>query len=529
MELYYSVSQDILTDSAGNPLPCQPRLAYGDVLPIAFTGLDSSGAAADLSAASHWEFSIDSDLSSQTGPLCGTSDVAYDSTNRRLAFTVSAKTLKFLNAVDGKGDVFLFAELSGYDSTENRVFRFRWNMAGVMPVDADGTTPEPVSPSGASSSYTAFRVYADDTDDHTQLYQVGSYCPQFVPSCVRFRGEDIDAMPLKLKELYQDHDDPTDAEIRNALGHVKYSVIPKSMTERFVVLADTDWQGSDVVVDWGDGTRSALRNGKTQEPRGEGFYDDNECIDDWLDTQYMFSHTYENSGSYLVKIYGRKYWGLRHYYADLKNADGTSKYPDNTSLYRASFDLVYEVGGHDTPVADNVMNLASFMRGNLRLLHVMWTEINWRAMTGAYNWAYAFAECKNLTSARGLYFSGYYFTGVMTARCLFGYCPSLEIFNGSLPAYCSSAIGYKEAFTNCRQLRGDLNSILPSTGFISRQINAGQIFMNCESLAGTVPANLLWNDPMVSWSDTQQAFAGCDASILAQVPASWGGTAQQQS
>jgi hypothetical protein len=527
MNIYYSIPLNVPVDAEGEPLQSIPEIAYGDRMPLLFTALGADGLPVDLSAAVSWQFDLDVDRSGATTPMFTTTEIAFTAATASLSCTVNARTIAFLEAVDGRSQVCLIAEMSGFDAGGNRIFRFPWNMAGVMPVNADRDAPDAAT-GGQAADFTAFRVYADETDDHTQSYPIGSHCPQFVPANILFRHESVGAMPEKLQELYQTIENPSAEQIRNALGYIGGRAVPKSMTERFVLLAKADWQSSDVEVDWGDGTRSLMRNGKTPEARGDGFHDSSDYEDDWCDSHFMFSHTYAASGSYYVKITGRDYWGIRHYYSDLKNADGTSKYPDSTADTRTPFNLVYDCLGHDTPVASCVRNLASFMNGSSRLLHLMMTETGDKSMTAAANWTSAFLDCANLVSARGFYFAGYNLTGNQTVQRLFQRCTRLEIFDGTLPAYCTSVQGYRYIFQNCSRLRADIAGLLPSSGFLCRRIRALELFLNCSSLTGTVPADLLWNDTGIVWSDTANAFRGCSADLRAQVPVSWGGTLAQE-
>lgn len=525
MNINYSVPQNVLVNGDGDPLQSIPELNYGDHLDLVFTARDGENEAVDLSSAVTWEFAIDMDRSDRTLPLCSTSSITYDATAKTLSCSVSARTLIFLEAVNGKSQVALIAEMSGFDGSGNRIFRFPWNMIGAMPVDANEIVPEESSPVIVQNDdFTAFRVYADDTDDHTQTYPVGSYCPQFVPENIRFRRTATSGMPLKLQELYAGGNTPTDAEIRNALGYIGNFAIPKSMTERFVLLADADWSDSDVVVDWGDGTQSRMKNGKTQLARGIGFYDDNEYLDDSGSSFFMFSHTYAETGSYYIKITGRDYWGIRHSYTDLKDANGTVKYPDTPVVSRAPYDLVYECLGPDTPVAKCVRNLSSFMNCNCRLLHVLWAEGNRSALADACEMVLAFSNCRNLVSFRGAEFSGSGRAGSPDLGMFLQNGRSLEIFSGSLPAYCSNPAGLRSVFNGCNKLRANVASILPAGGFVHRRISADKIFNGCAALTGTVPADLLWGDAGIVWSDTAEAFSGCSASVRAQVPVAWGGT-----
>jgi hypothetical protein len=51
------------------------------------------------------------------------------------------------------------------------------------------------------------------------------------------------------------------------------------------------------------------------------------------------------------------------------------------------------------------------------------------------------------------------------------------------------------------------------------------MFAGCSALVGTVPADKLWNNRNVIWTNTDTCFTGCSDEIRAQVPISWGGTA----
>lgn len=529
MNIRYSVPLNLLVNDNGDPLQNLWELAYGDVPEIVFAAVNANNEKIDLSDALVWQIAIDADRDSQTMVLCETSDIVYSSDEKTLSFSISTKTLAFLNAVNGKSKISLIAEMSGFDGSGNRIFRFHWNMTGAMPVDANTTVPDsPTHGDGSQTKdFTAFRVYADDTDDHTQTYAVGSYCPQFVPDNILFRHASGSALPQKLQELYQTTTTPTEEQIRNALGYICGHAIPKSMTERFVLNADVDWENSDVIVDWGDGTKSYMKNGKTQVARGIGFYDSSDYVDDGGETHYMFSHTYEQSGAYYIKITGRNYWGVRHYYADLKNADGSSKYPDNSINYKSAYSLVYECLGNDTPVAGCVSNLAHFMDSNLRILHVFMTPCNMHLMRNVGNWSGAFYHSQNLISSRGMNFGVSILTGVRSCSNAFRDCKSMEIFSGSLPACCTTEVGYCNVFNGCLNLRANIASIIPACGFLSKKLSAEQIFINCAKMTGTVPAALLWEDQSIVWTNTAEAFSGCSASIRAQVPTSWGGTNDQ--
>ena len=259
MNLFYSIPLDALCNNEGYPLQSIPELAYGDVPAFVFSALDSENAAIDLSSASKWVLTVDVDRSIETSHLCEVppAGFTYDAAEKTLTFRLNSKTLEFLSAVDGKSQVALIAELCGYDSSDARLFRFSWNMIGLMPV-AGGAVPESDSVTG---DYSAFEVYANSAE---------------IPAGTEH------------------------AE----LGYITVS-IPSLMTEKFAVRSNYKQQDSDVVVDWGDGTISSINKGEFES----------EDLTEWdrehqYEAKYFMSHTYAAEGRYLVKVHGKKYFAV---------------------------------------------------------------------------------------------------------------------------------------------------------------------------------------------------------------------------
>lgn len=139
MNIHYSIPLNALCDSEGYPLQSIPELAYGDAPALVFTALDSENAVVDLSSASKWKLTVDVDHTVSTPHLCEVqpSEFTYNAATNTLSFCLNSKTLEFLSAVDGKSQVVLIAELCGYDADDIRVFRFSWNMLGLMPLEED--------------------------------------------------------------------------------------------------------------------------------------------------------------------------------------------------------------------------------------------------------------------------------------------------------------------------------------------------------------------------------------------------------
>ena len=79
--------------------------------------------------------------------------------------------------------------------------------------------------------------------------------------------------------------------------------IPVGMTHKQQIRTMGKVEDSDIIVDWGDGFYSVP---------ADGDYDAYTApYDEWNDSQITVSHTYAKPGSYTVKIFGKKYYGLR--------------------------------------------------------------------------------------------------------------------------------------------------------------------------------------------------------------------------
>lgn len=297
--------------------------------------------------------------------------------------------------------------------------------------------------------YTAFEVYAHDTDIPSGLLTTPH---------LNYIGKEGD-------------------ELARA--------IPASMIETFSIRSQTSQEKQDVIVDWGDGEFIELRNVVPNN------------LDDGAEFRYTISHTYKNTGTYIIKIFGRNYFGFM-----------TSEDPSTTLLSRI-FD-------EDLPIATWIWNMASAAKNANTLLHVdMYSHL---ITINGLSWVRAFTNCQNLISVTG-------FTQYNTNKSNF-----YKIFNGAINLIktdlrLSSEGGENNfiegAFEKCSKLVGDINHLLPLGGFKSGStINVSNLFRAAKLLSGTVPADKLWNDKSITWINTSTAFEKSSAEIRAQVPVS---------
>ncbi len=429
-----------------------------------------------------------------------------------------------------------------WENTDNTFSECSNAIRSQVPVSWGGTAN--IALHGADTrDYTAFRIYSDgktvgpdgetlsvDYETTDVYYEAGEVCPQFVPEHIRFAGvtPSLETMPIALYNLYQSTDSPTEQQIVNALGTIQYR-IRKGYTEKFVIGSYANYEELDVVVDWGDGTVSELKNGQNQNSdgsddnigNGPGFSDyDKRPLDDWQDRFYLFSHQYEKAGSYTVRIYGKDYYTLRHYLADIRNADGSLIY----GHYINKYNLVYDCLGPDTPIASCVKNAGSLFAAGWRLLHINITERHlYYFLQSSSNFGNMLTYCRGLQSVRNLDFARYGLGRPQTVGSLLANCDSLEIFSGVLPT--NSYGGAASAFANCPKLRLDIETVFPKY-FTARITKLSNCFSGCSQIYGTVPADVLWGDTGIKWI-SNGCFSGCPDAIRGQVPVSWGGTMEE--
>lgn len=191
----------------------------------------------------------------------------------------------------------------------------------------------------------------------------------------------------------------------------------------------------------------------------------------------------------------------------------------------------------DLPIASNVTCLNGFTGSdNQTLFEVMVPEYyNWSSnlkdITGL------FKSKKNLQRVRsnGQAERG---TGNLLAKS-FAMISAKGIFSGSkqlssfyirLPNYIGRPVDLRSFFELDgvgSSLSMDVCDILPKEKFIDKEISVGNLFTNCSNLSCSDEAKLssyLWGDETVKWTNTKNAFYGCNDTLRAMVPTSWGGT-----
>ena len=293
-----------------------------------------------------------------------------------------------------------------------------------------------------------------------------------------------------------------------------------AMTEKFFLCSDTPMDKSDVVIDWGDGTQTAIADGGADVVLKKGKPSSTY-------NKIEVTHVYTVEDKYIVKIYGKDYFGIRN--------------TDN------DYNLISRVFEEDLSLASCVTDLTDFCNRARLLLKVdaaRW--INTKNVTVAYE---LFAGCHNLYYATGFYG---FFPKLLRYNMMFSHCWSLvytdmRIMPGAYAIY--------SMFAGCHLLGSlpnkpvKVEDLFCENASFNARVSANAAFRNCYSLKMSSPdkvANLLWDNVNTVFETGTGAAATFhfDDSIpselidyapsltaafelpawLSAVPTTWGGT-----
>lgn len=265
--------------------------------------------------------------------------------------------------------------------------------------------------------------------------------------------------------------------------------VPAGMTQKFKIRCDVLAADSDVVVEWGDGTSSAIAKNEFESS------DDS----DWGlgEMVYVVAHTYAAPGRYRVIVRGKQYWGFQQV---------------------KGFNIISRIFDHGYPTAGWLQNLSVACQWSPKIQKVVFPT-GLELFANIHN-AYAlFADCVNLVSVKNCQ-TKFRFTRDVTN--MFSGCTALKECDFQLPQSAVKNASYNRVFYNCYSLEADIANLLPDRGFDGKTVSMIECFRGCSKLTGTVPAVKLWEDMVINWTATR-CFTDCSDALRLQVPASWGG------
>ena len=265
--------------------------------------------------------------------------------------------------------------------------------------------------------------------------------------------------------------------------------VPAGMTQKFKIRCDVLAADSDVVVEWGDGTSSAIAKNEFESS------DDS----DWGlgEMVYVVAHTYAAPGRYRVIVRGKQYWGFQQV---------------------KGFNIISRIFDHGYPTAGWLQNLSVACQWSPKIQKVVFPT-GLELFANIHN-AYAlFADCVNLVSVKNCQ-TKFRFTRDVTN--MFSGCTALKECDFQLPQSAVKNASYNRVFYNCSSLEADIANLLPDRGFDGKTVSMVECFRGCSKLTGTVPAVKLWEDMVINWTATR-CFTDCSDALRLQVPVSWGG------
>ena len=328
---------------------------------------------------------------------------------------------------------------------------------------------------GGSDDYSSFYVWANDITVPTGKV-----------------SEMSDAIRAELKEVYG----------RKVDYVTVANPIEPNRTHSFVFRTVTDKSDLDMVVDWGDGSKTTL----VTETWDDTNYSKYQPYTDVDEQDYTVTHTYAKAGKYLVKITGSRYFSYRH---------------------TATNNLLAVPFAPQAHIASFVRNVSSMFMGSERLLVIDASYLYpFREKSNMFG---TFQQCKNLHTLISL-------SAPSCPSCLgttFSGCSNLTTDDSPALGAMLGNESIAARYNGCANLEVDISNI------VNEKIQASKMavdsaFKNCAKLYGTVPAKYLWDDATVEWtmsvsndaagSNMSGPFYGCSEEIRKQVPLSWGGT-----
>ena len=258
-------------------------------------------------------------------------------------------------------------------------------------------------------------------------------------------------------------------------------------------------QDCDAVVQWGDGTKSVIADG---DYNTTGFIHEGTG-------NYTVQHTYNSTGKYIVKVYGKTVYNIQHR-EDMTDGSG------NTS---ENYNLMCRVFEADLPVSLYIMaNLSNFCRSAKRLLTVDAETIKYKALV---NVGGMFRGCSNLLTASN------FNREFQRANCeaAFRDCVNMVHCDMVLPLCSVYHTACDQMYMNCSKLAENAGKFLTYYSINCNSMYFRKVFYNCSSLTGSASAlaDILWNNSSIKWKSTEDAFTG--SGIYATAPQSWGGAA----
>ena len=384
--------------------------------------------------------------------------------------------------------------------------------------------------------YTAFEVFPTNIEIPAGTYDCNIETLNVLPEATKANYEKYLNTVVKVEGVkYRLNTTPsngyeweqtTDTTIAELFGHnfdvvtgIQYkNAVPAKSIAGFTTKTYVDQKDNDIVIDWGDGTKSVVKD-LTPETGLVG-YEDVETQEVRDDRKVQVKHEYSSdkcNQRYIVKIYGTTYTTLR------THCSGA------TSICSRIFE-------YDLPISKTILAVSHACSNSDRLLRLIISE--YYNFKSAMNFAYAFQNAANLVKIHMSDKSNYYNIMKISSQFMFANCKSLETSNLRIPNnfYNGNAFIAISFYEGCSNLKVDIKNLLPLNGFSGRVVSLENCFKGCSMLTGSITKTkvqpdwsgsyytldkILWNDETKLWF-TRRCFNGCTSlDDYDSIPENW--------
>ena len=236
-------------------------------------------------------------------------------------------------------------------------------------------------------------------------------------------------------------------------------LIPENMTQMFVVRTlCPDPTKCDVIIDWGDGHVSTVKDGNYSTETNMFDAKADAKIDE---AHYTFWHTYTTAGRYIVRVFGKDYFNIKTH---ATASSGGSVFSN----------LMCRVFEEDLPIASHLSNLSSFACRTPLLLYVNGSNVKYNFYT---NISGIFSYDNNLVKVEE-------FKRLFTkANCQSAFlnCTSLTTSDMQIPDDSSYSSAGASMYEGCSSLAINISKLIPDKGFVGTYGSISKCLYNCIS------------------------------------------------
>ena len=381
------------------------------------------------------------------------------------------------------------------------------------------------------SSYTIGAIVTDytagnknSTQDDLLSQTVGIYkalsdVPAGTALTVDTYWQNLTDVYLERKPVTETNEDGEEVEVQRYF-HRYIEEVPAGAIQTLIIKSETGPTEQNLVIDWGDGTKTNLRAANTESVN----INELKCENDKDGFIYTCTHDYTNnivdkdgtpteSKYFMIEIVGNKF----------------------SILTSGENNIISGIFGNNMQFYLNCIDVEGLLKGSKKLLYVSCADYN-SAITSIRNAKSMFENCVNLQYVIGLY----ELTGINTMLSMermFAGCKNMLNCDCRIAKSIAAKDddnGNTAVYLDCENMSSRLRALLPTNGFDSPFVTLNSTFKNCKSIYVSSKDEtseqsdkdiiniILFKDTTKTFSHNE-TFAGCNLinSIEGFVPDNW--------